>query len=86
MLLTSRAPAHPGGIIGRMSADSCRPLALALAFLALCLAGPAGAQAPPAPAGAQAPAGPAAPTSPGPGAAQQPAGTAATTIPVPNTV
>lgn len=86
MLLTSRAPAHPGGIIGRMSADSCRPLALALAFLALCLAGPAGAQAPPAPAGAQAPAGPAAPTSPGPGAAQPPAGPAAAPIPVPDIV
>ena len=69
-----------------MSADSCRPLALALAFLALCLAGPAGAQAPPAPAGAQAPAGPAAPTSPGPGAAQPPAGPAAAPIPVPDIV
>ena len=42
-----------------MSADYCRPLGVALA-LALCLAGPAGAQAPAGPPSAQAPPGPAA--------------------------
>jgi potassium efflux system protein len=70
-----------------MSADSCRPFVLALAFLALCLAGPAAAQAPPGPAAPSAPAAPAAPpAAPGPVAAPAPAAPTAAPIPVPDIV